>query len=54
MHAGFQHFHPMDERFTGEIRVRTRHLYERELERKAWVGALALVVEHDGEQVDQP
>ena len=54
MHPGFQHFHPMDERFAGEIGLGTRHLHERELERKPGIGALTFVLEHDGEQVDEP
>ena len=43
----------MDERLAGEVGLRPRHLDERELERQPRVAALALVLEHDGEQVDE-
>jgi hypothetical protein len=35
MQTRFQHFHPMDERFASQIRLRTRHFDEGEFERKA-------------------
>ena len=53
MYPGFQHFDPMDERLTGEIGLRTRHLDERELERQPRIRALSLVVQHDREQVEK-
>jgi len=42
------------ERLAREICTRSRHLDERELERQARVGALAHVLDRDGEQVDEP
>ena len=42
------------ERLAREVGVRSRHLHERELERKPRVGALSRVLDRDGEEVDQP
>jgi hypothetical protein len=42
------------DRLAREIRRRTRHFHERELERQARVAALAHVVDRDREEVDQP
>ena len=43
----------MCERLAREIGCGPRHLYERDLERQARIGALANVVDCDGEQVDE-
>ncbi len=44
----------MCERLAREVRVRPRHLHERELERKPRVGALPRVLDGDREEVDEP
>ena len=49
-----EQLHPMRERLAREIRVRPRHLDDRELEREPRVAALAHVLERDREQVDEP
>ena len=44
----------MDKRFAREIGVGPRHFDDRQLERETGIAALAVVLEDDGEEVDQP
>ena len=49
-----EHLEPVRERVAREVGLGARDLDERELERQAWIAALAHVVDGDREQVDQP
>ncbi len=52
--ARLEQLHAVRERLAREIGLRPRHLHERELERKARVGALPSVLDRDREEVDEP
>ena len=45
---------PVGEGLAGQVAAGAGHLHERELERQAWVAALAHVLDGHGQQVDQP
>src|SRR6266508_106980 len=49
----FELLEAVGERLARKVRARSRHLHECELEREAWVAALAHVLDRHREQIDQ-
>src|SRR6478672_1231063 len=54
MAASLELLEPIGERLSLEVGAGPGHLHERELERKAWIAALAHVLDCDRQQVDEP
>ncbi len=52
--AGLELLEPQQQALPGEVMARPGHLDERELQRQAWIAALAHVLDGDGEQIDEP